>query len=61
MSVSAIFDKSFSRFFCVPVIPVVCSISILDLLNGFFTEFRLGGGGYTPNLKFGAGWAIEIK
>ncbi len=29
--------------------------------NGFFTEFRLGGGGYTPNLKFGAGWAIEIK
>ncbi|MEO8678313.1 MAG: hypothetical protein ABI665_04655 [Vicinamibacterales bacterium] len=29
--------------------------------NGFFAEFRLGGGGYTPNLKFGAGWAIEIK
>ena len=29
--------------------------------NGFFTEFRLGGGGYTPNLKFGAGWAFEIK
>jgi len=29
--------------------------------NGFFTEFRLGGGGFTPNLKFGAGWAIEIR
>jgi hypothetical protein len=29
--------------------------------NGFFAEFRLGGGGFTPNLKFGAGWAIEIK
>ena len=29
--------------------------------KGFFTQFRLGGGGFTPNLKFGAGWAIEIK
>jgi hypothetical protein len=29
--------------------------------SGFFAEFRLGGGGFTPNLKFGAGWAIEIK
>jgi hypothetical protein len=30
--------------------------------KGFFAEFRLGGGGsYTPNLKFGAGWAFEIK
>lgn len=29
--------------------------------NGFFAEFRLGGGGFTPNLKLGAGWAIEIK
>lgn len=29
--------------------------------NGFFAEFRLGGGGFTPNLKFGAGWAIEIR
>ena len=29
--------------------------------NGFFTEFRVGGGGFVPNLKFGAGWAIEMK
>jgi hypothetical protein len=29
--------------------------------NGFFTEFRVGGGGYVPNLKIGAGWSIEIK
>ena len=29
--------------------------------NGFFAEFRLGGGGYTPNLKIGAGWAFEIR
>jgi len=29
--------------------------------NGFFTEFRVGGGSYVPQLKIGAGWAIEIK
>lgn len=30
--------------------------------NGFFTEFRIAGGGsYVPSLKIGAGWAIEIK
>ena len=30
--------------------------------KGFFAEFRLAGGGtYTPSLKFGAGWAFEIK
>jgi hypothetical protein len=29
--------------------------------NGFFTEFRVGGGGFVPNLKMGAGWAIELK
>lgn len=29
--------------------------------NGFFTEFRVGGGGYVPNLKIGIGWAVEIK
>ena len=28
--------------------------------NGFFTEFRVGGGN-VPNLKFGAGWAIKIQ
>jgi hypothetical protein len=28
--------------------------------NGFFTEFRVGGGGYVPQLKLGAGWAIAI-
>ena len=28
--------------------------------NGFFTEFRIGGGGYTPNLKIGAGWALTL-
>ena len=29
--------------------------------NGFFTEFRVGGGGYVPQLKLGVGWAVEIK
>ena len=29
--------------------------------NGFFTEFRVGGGGLVPQLKVGVGWAVEIK
>ncbi len=29
--------------------------------NGFFAEFRVGGGNYVPQLKIGAGWAVEIK
>jgi len=30
--------------------------------NGFFTEFRIAGGGsYVPQLKIGAGWSIQIK
>ena len=29
--------------------------------NGFFGEFRVGGGGYVPSLKMGIGWAVEIK
>jgi len=29
--------------------------------NGFFTEFRVGGGNYVPQLKIGVGWAVEIK
>lgn len=29
--------------------------------NGFFTEFRLGAGGFVPQLKLGVGWAVEIK
>lgn len=29
--------------------------------NGFFTEFRVGGGGLVPQLKLGVGWAVEIK
>ncbi len=29
--------------------------------NGFFSEFRVGGGSYVPGLKMGVGWAIEIK
>jgi len=29
--------------------------------NGFFGEFRVGGGGYVPNLKIGVGWAVEVK
>ena len=28
--------------------------------NGFFTEFRIGGGN-VPALKFGAGWAIKMR
>ena len=29
--------------------------------NGFFAEFRVGGGSYVPQLKMGVGWAVEIK
>lgn len=29
--------------------------------NGFFADFRVGGGGFVPSLKIGAGWAVEIK
>jgi hypothetical protein len=29
--------------------------------SGFFTEFRVGGGGNVPQLKLGVGWAVQIK
>ena len=29
--------------------------------SGFFTEFRIGGGGYVPGLKIGAGWSVKIQ
>jgi len=29
--------------------------------HGFFTEFRVGGGSYVPQLKLGVGWAVEIR
>jgi hypothetical protein len=29
--------------------------------NGFFADFRVGGGGFVPSLKIGAGWSVEIK
>lgn len=29
--------------------------------NGFFAEFRVGGGNFVPQLKLGVGWAVEIK
>ena len=30
--------------------------------NGFFGEFRVGGGGeFVPQLKMGVGWAVKIK
>ena len=30
--------------------------------NGFFGEFRVGGGGeFVPQLKMGVGWAVQIK
>ena len=29
--------------------------------NGFFAEFRVGGGNYVPQLKIGVGWTVEIK
>jgi hypothetical protein len=29
--------------------------------NGFFTEFRVGGGSFVPQLKIGVGWAVEIR
>lgn len=29
--------------------------------NGFFAEFRVGGGSFVPQLKLGVGWAVEMK
>ena len=29
--------------------------------NGFFADFRVGGGGFVPQLKMGVGWAVELK
>lgn len=29
--------------------------------NGFFTDFRVGGGGNVPQLKIGVGWAVKIQ
>jgi hypothetical protein len=29
--------------------------------SGFFADFRVGGGGFVPQLKIGAGYAVEIK
>ena len=29
--------------------------------NGFFAEFRVGGGSFVPQLKLGVGWAVEFK
>jgi len=29
--------------------------------DGFFTEFRVGGGGFVPQLKLGVGWSVEVK
>ncbi len=29
--------------------------------NGFFAEFRVGGGGFVPQLKMGVGWSVEMK
>ena len=29
--------------------------------NGFFADFRVGGGGFVPQLKIGAGWSVEVK
>jgi hypothetical protein len=29
--------------------------------NGFFADFRVGGGDFVPQLKIGVGWSVEIK
>jgi hypothetical protein len=29
--------------------------------NGFFAEFRIGGGSFVPQLKMGVGWSVELK
>jgi hypothetical protein len=29
--------------------------------NGFFADFRVGGGSFVPQLKIGVGWSVEIK
>ena len=29
--------------------------------NGFFADFRVGGGSFVPQLKIGVRWSVEIK
>lgn len=29
--------------------------------SGFFTEVRVGGGGFVPQLKLGVGWSVKMK
>jgi hypothetical protein len=29
--------------------------------NGFFSEVRVGGGSFVPQLKLGVGWAVQMK
>jgi hypothetical protein len=29
--------------------------------NGFFADFRVGGGNFVPQLKIGVGWSVELK
>ncbi|HUQ89286.1 MAG TPA: hypothetical protein VM096_17125 [Vicinamibacterales bacterium] len=29
--------------------------------NGFFADFRVGGGNFVPQLKLGVGWSVQIK
>jgi hypothetical protein len=29
--------------------------------SGFFTEFRVGGGGFVPQLKIGVGWSVKLQ
>ena len=29
--------------------------------NGFFAEFRVGGGDFVPQLKMGVGWSVKLQ
>ena len=29
--------------------------------NGFFAEFRVGGGNFVPQLKIGVGWSVKLQ
>ncbi len=29
--------------------------------SGFFTELRVGGGGFVPQLKLGVGWSVRLQ
>ena len=41
--------------------PVAATCSAFNTTTASSPSFRVGGGGFVPQLKLGVGWAVEIK